>query len=460
MVSLGRKIRYALASNWAAYVAFHTLAANKIKMAALLGMVGFPLFHVFYVYVQPQPYEPASLRFAGFMISAVLALYPWWPARAQPWLPAYSYVAFLLAIPCYFTFMMMMNGGSTVWQLSTLAAFVYIALLYDSVNMIIVTVTGTVLGYLAFALVAGGAPVPDGAWELLPVAAFASFGVALLNYNDNRVAEEKLQAASRLAGQIAHEMRTPLAGITFDAERVDVDIKHLSEIAAWANNNGYTGKRISNRRAVQLQNSMGRIKDHTLYANLVIDMLLMNAGRRRISDTHFEIVSARKSLESALERYHFRPGEREQVSLSPQHDFEFFGSDVLLTHTIFNLLKNALRALGSVEDGRIRIDLEAGETFNRIIVHDNGPGIPPDILSKIFIPFVSGEKHGEGTGIGLAFSKFVVDSFGGSITCTSKIGYGARFELTFPPVTNEQRAQSERALTASGKGKSTPLDAA
>jgi signal transduction histidine kinase len=97
-------------------------------------------------------------------------------------------------------------------------------------------------------------------------------------------------------------------------------------------------------------------------------------------------------------------------------------------------LKNGLRALESIGGGEITITLKTGEKFNEIIVADNGPGIAPEIVSHIFVPFFTGERQGQGTGIGLAFSRFVVESFNGTLSCRSQLGAGATFIISLPVV--------------------------
>ncbi|MEL6287734.1 MAG: HAMP domain-containing sensor histidine kinase [Pseudomonadota bacterium] len=443
-----RFARHPLSKMWDSYVAFHTIASDKLFLAGIIGMIGFPTFYLLYTFVTPQPYESLIARGTGFMLSAGLVLARFFPEKTERFLPFYSYLAFLIALPTFFVFMTLMNDASTIWQVSTMAAFVYVALLYDSVNMVFVSVVGAILGVAAYLVVSGGAPFPEEAIHLLPIVAFALVGFAVLNYSESRVVNEKMRAASQLAGHIAHEMRTPLLGISLDAERVDERLPDLTEAAVWAHARGFEGRRLGQREARNLVRSMSRIKDHTLYANMIIDMLLMNAGRRKIAQHHFDIFSARETIANAIERYHFRPNELTLVTIADEDDFYYLGSDILLVHTLFNLLKNSLRAIESAALGAIEIRLDSSGSANRIIFTDTGPGIPPSVLSRIFIPFYSGEKHGEGTGIGLAFSRFVIDSFGGEMTCHSTLGQGTTFEIALPRVNAEAIANARAESSA------------
>jgi signal transduction histidine kinase len=73
-------------------------------------------------------------------------------------------------------------------------------------------------------------------------------------------------------------------------------------------------------------------------------------------------------------------------------------------------------------------------------VRDNGPGIAPEMLSRIFSPFYTSKESG--TGLGLAISKKLVDAHGGSIEVESSPGRGTEFLLTFPKLAVADRAPS------------------
>ena len=67
-----------------------------------------------------------------------------------------------------------------------------------------------------------------------------------------------------------------------------------------------------------------------------------------------------------------------------------------------------------------------------IEVRDNGPGVPPDLLEKIFEPFFSTKENQHRTGLGLAVAKGIVERHGGAITVESQPGAGAAFIVQLP----------------------------
>ena len=115
-------------------------------------------------------------------------------------------------------------------------------------------------------------------------------------------------------------------------------------------------------------------------------------------------------------------------------DAFFIQGDPLLLRQVFvNLIRNAYQALQNKEGPRkIRIDVEDRKDAV-IIVRDNGPGIAPDILAKIFTPFFTTKNVGIGTGLGLSICRNIVQEHGGSISaCNDSPASGAVFTIKLP----------------------------
>ena len=99
---------------------------------------------------------------------------------------------------------------------------------------------------------------------------------------------------------------------------------------------------------------------------------------------------------------------------------------------LFNLVGNALKF---TEDGEIRVRLARRDGLLEVAVSDQGPGIAPEALSKLFQEFEqtgAAEQRARGTGLGLAISRRLVEAHGGSISATSTPGRGATFLFTLP----------------------------
>ncbi len=110
---------------------------------------------------------------------------------------------------------------------------------------------------------------------------------------------------------------------------------------------------------------------------------------------------------------------------------------IRLEQVIINLLRNALDAIRDTAAPQIEIVLSAGETAT-LLVRDNGPGITD--LEKLFEPFWTTKKPGEGVGLGLAISSGIVTDLGGRLTARNAEGGGAVFEMQLPILGDRIRA--------------------
>ena len=112
-----------------------------------------------------------------------------------------------------------------------------------------------------------------------------------------------------------------------------------------------------------------------------------------------------------------KPG-MEQVALAinarAREDLLVEADPKLLSQVLINLVKNAAEALADTEQGSIDINIKAGESKGEIVVSDNGPGIPAELIDEIFVPFFTTKAKGKG--IGLSLSKQIMKSHGVDLT--------------------------------------------
>ncbi|MBX3228580.1 MAG: response regulator [Labilithrix sp.] len=103
-----------------------------------------------------------------------------------------------------------------------------------------------------------------------------------------------------------------------------------------------------------------------------------------------------------------------------------------LLQVIVNLIRNAQQALEEhhVREGVVRIHTAVADGFLTVSVHDNGPGIPPDVLSKLGTPFYT--TRDAGTGLGIAQCKRLVGRLGGDLRIESTLGTGTDVTFTLP----------------------------
>ncbi len=143
----------------------------------------------------------------------------------------------------------------------------------------------------------------------------------------------------------------------------------------------------------------------------------------------FQIISLFNRINNLMGSELKKLGINFHVSLNPK-SLELTADPEMIEQVIINLIINAKQSLESKEDAEINLIAsldERGKILIRVI--DNGPGIPEEVLEKIFIPFYSTKKNG--SGIGLSLSRQIMRVHGGNIRVTSKPNEETVFTLRF-----------------------------
>jgi two-component system sensor histidine kinase HydH len=136
-----------------------------------------------------------------------------------------------------------------------------------------------------------------------------------------------------------------------------------------------------------------------------------------------------------------------QVTLHYQDDADLppiVADESQIRQVLINLLLNAIQA--QLNGGTVRISAryESDVAQIRLLVQDNGPGIAPELLEKIWRPFFT--TKAAGAGLGLAIVRRIVWEHGGDIACTSAEGQGTGFQIVLPV----PDASASRATPAKG----------
>jgi two-component system, NtrC family, sensor kinase len=110
------------------------------------------------------------------------------------------------------------------------------------------------------------------------------------------------------------------------------------------------------------------------------------------------------------------------------------GTVTKLGQVLLNLILNAAQAIpeGHVSRNRITVSMESTEETVKVTIADTGCGILEEVLPRIFDPFFTTRRVGEGMGMGLAISRNIISSFGGTISVRSRVGVGTTVEVVLP----------------------------
>lgn len=236
---------------------------------------------------------------------------------------------------------------------------------------------------------------------------------------DLRAAQEDLVQASKLAalGQmsaaLAHEINQPLAALQtylasaralLDRGEVDKADGSLTRMAAL----------------------IGRISGLTQH--------LKRFARKAPPDR--APLPLRQAVENALALFENRLMlEDVQVALALPPSLTAWGDAVRLEQVLVNLIGNALDAMADQPVRRLEItSLPAADDYVRLSLADSGPGIAPEVLPRLFTPFVTTKPVGQGLGLGLVVSRSIIEEMGGHLTVENRPppAQGAVFTLTLP----------------------------
>jgi PAS domain S-box-containing protein len=223
------------------------------------------------------------------------------------------------------------------------------------------------------------------------------------------VQSERLAAMGAMIGGVAHELNNPLTSIM-----------GVSELLQDTETNETSRKQLA-----MLQQQARRAAE--IVQNLTYFSRPPAAGKSKINLA--EVVERTLNLHA----YSLRKNNITVDFLKEAGVPYALGDPHQLMQVFLNLVLNAEHAIREVRDkGTLRIRLGSGEGSVWVSFHDDGPGIPKEILSRIFDPFYTTKRPGRGTGLGLSICKSVLKEHNGTVEAANAADGGAVFTVTLP----------------------------
>lgn len=259
-----------------------------------------------------------------------------------------------------------------------------------------------------------------------------------------KLEEETRRAVMVLAGSIAHDLRTPLFCLRARNRGLESCLPILLEYYRLAKQAGLESSIKPTSKIIELIEHLAdtpkEIEQFITDMNVFIDdnlKALKRSASASLTEEDLVECSSYKGIENALSSYPFKEEEKKLVQLDTSYHFNFLGNPVLFMRIIVNLLSNALYQINKNGRGKIFISSEEQPKVNILRFRDTAGGASATIVDHIFDGYIT--TKAEGTGVGLAFCKLTMKSFGGDLTCHSVDGEYIEFTLAFPKLTEESQ---------------------
>jgi PAS domain S-box-containing protein len=255
------------------------------------------------------------------------------------------------------------------------------------------------------------------------------------------VAERANAAKSEFMSRMSHELRTPLNSVLGFAQILEMELTSPDAIEMV----GFIHK--SGKYLLELINE---VLDISRIESGHISVLIEPIVLKDLEKECVELVTPR-AKELGI-----------TITSRASGDFHVLGDQQRLKQVFLNLLTNAIKY--NRTNGTVTISCESVDGKIRLSVSDTGPGISSDLRERLFTPFdrLDAETTGvEGTGLGLALSKGLIEAIGGTLGVESQVGSGTTFWVELPsaecPTSLIERNEPTLALEVANSSKATVL---
>ncbi len=227
----------------------------------------------------------------------------------------------------------------------------------------------------------------------------------------------QVEELARLTGELAHEIKNPLSTVKVNlkliAEELDcVDLDTPGD---------------SRQRLARAKRKLTVIQQETDRLEKILEGFLKYVGRTELNAVRTDI----NELVGEVVDFYFPQARSHSITLRQSLNKSPLVCKVdsaLMKQVLLNLFINAQQAID--RDGEIMVRTGKSENVARITVSDTGRGISPDRLPRLFQPFFSSRP--DGTGLGLATAKRIIEAHGGKISVAGEPGKGTEFTIELP----------------------------
>ena len=388
-----------------------------IHSGCWIALISSPIYYWIWTVVFPQPYESLLLRSSACGL-ALLVIVCKHLAKLRPFFPYIWLFSLIYVVPFSHIFLALKNQFNLVWIVCLTFVPLMVTYFVKSAWITLVILTIAALCSIAVYSMIDGLPFfLLNFVDLFPLVPFILGGSLLLNHSNHRAMtkDAKILATKSLAGSIAHEMRNPLSQIHGSLYLIE-ELRKQSPYDV----NPFVAEHIKNaQKAIHSGIQM-------------IDMTMDAINEKPIDRSSFIILSAQAIVKETVKDYAYADADHINRITIEGDDFQLLADPIMVKYLLYNLIQNAFWYIKNSHGGKLVISIFSNTNgFHCIEVRDNGPGIAPEAIPKLFDPFYTTEKQG-GTGLGLSYCKRTMTALGGKIDCHSTLGLYTAFVLSFP----------------------------
>lgn len=399
----------------------------KGKAVSLALLVAHPFYYLAWARWYPQPYESLAWRVLCALLGggAFLAIQRYGASDRRAGV-IYG-LATALGTVVLAAWFFVANGGDPVWLASLAALTMVYFSLTDWRIAIVVTLLSYLLSYLlvpalgigVWAAETSAKPFNAQDWLILSFA----LGVSVLTrYTDTSMRIVQLQSQLRALAITAHEIRTPLAGMQLLSTALEEQLQQIQPGILEADDLAVMRSMATELRA-GCQDTNNLISTHLANANP------FKPFSRR------ETLAVSSPVREAVASFHKGSGTQQSVvKLTVARDFAIRAEAGAIRQVVVNLLNNAFKAVvlrhtvAGLHQITVSVDYDGK---GRLIISDEGTGIPAKEIARVFEPFRTGDpRHGHG--LGLTYVRAAVHAYGGSVKVARNELGGTTVTITFP----------------------------
>jgi two-component system, NtrC family, sensor kinase len=248
---------------------------------------------------------------------------------------------------------------------------------------------------------------------------------------------EKMASIGKMAAVLAHEINNPLSGI----------LTYAKLLRKWVDSED-SGK----SRRKDIDDSLDLIATESRRCGDLVKNLLTFS---RTTPINLQPTNLNQIIDRALRLIQHQL-DLAAIHVEPELDPELpsvICDGAQIEQVLLALMMNALDAMPQGGNLWVSTKLNRVDGAIQVTVRDDGCGIPPEILPRLFEPFLTTKETGRGVGLGLAISRSILERHNGNIEVQSEVGRGTTFTVTLPwDGESESPAATETAVASGGRG--------